>query len=138
MPTKKSPSSSLAPVDITLAETIPYKAMDDTPGGGNLGRAEFQFCPVWKRGIMVELLIYRAQQRDKTKAYRLPLAEAGRVTTFSFDARVEHERPRPWRMFWCKEHKNVTYEVYVPSGTDQIKFRPHFGNSLDVYFEARS
>ena len=121
---------------ITLDDAIHYRAMDPTPGGGNLGRAEFVFCPVWKRGVMRELLIYRAQQRDKQRAYRLPLADAGRVTVFSFRAWGHRgiEEPRPWRMGWCKEHKGVSYEVYVPSGTDRLTFSPHFGNSLDIHF----
>ena len=128
---RKLPSEKRISVD----SIIPYKVLDDTPGGGNLGRAEFLFCPLWTRGRMRELLIYPLQQRSKMY-YRLDLTDCGKVTTFGFDSYGDKERPRAWRMGWCKEHKTVSYEVYVPTGTDRLSFSPHFGNSISICFEA--
>jgi hypothetical protein len=123
-------------VSIALDGSIPYVALDPTPGGSNFGRAVFQFCPIWKRGRMAELLIFRRQQRSLPAAYRLalPAKAAGRVTTFSFHVWADVDQPRCWRMGWCEEHATVTYEVYVPNNTDALTFHPHFGNSIDIHF----
>ncbi len=126
-------------VDVGLDGAIPYVAMDPTPGGENLGRAEFEFCPIWKRGRMVELLVFPAQQRTDVLCYRLALT--GRVRTFSFthrSASPRREEARPWMMTWCQEHKTVSYRVYVPAYTNELRFEPHFGTSIDVVFASRS
>lgn len=123
---------------LSIDGTIPYKVLDDVPGGGNLGRAEFRFCPLWTRGgRMRELLIYPLQQRSKVY-YRLDLTDCGKVTIFTFESYGDRERPRPWRMGWCKEHKTVSYEVYVPDCTDHLSFSPHFGNTVSICFESSS
>ncbi len=134
----KQATKKFATVEIGLDECIPYVALDPTPGGSNLGRAEFQFCPTWKDGRMAELLIFPRQQRCDVYCYRLRLAvkTAGRINVFSFSS-WEHEgiaRPNCWRMGWCQEHQTVSYEVYVPDQTNTITFMTHFGNLLDIHF----
>lgn len=85
---------------------------------------------------MRELLIFPKQQRVKVGCYRLPLPSG--ITTFLFRSEHPHDDPWAWRMSWCKEHKTVSYEVYVPDGTDTLSFELHFGNSIDICFRGRS
>lgn len=121
---------------ITIEDSIDYVALDPTPGGGNLGRAEFIFCPIWKDGIMTRLLIYPRQQRVKVFCYDLSLKDAGMVKNFCFHSWTHKgiEQPHAWRMYWCEEHATVSYEVYVPSKTNRLSFEPHFGDSIDIHF----
>lgn len=122
---------------ITVGDVIRYEWMDKTPGGGNLGHAEFLFCPVWSRGRMRELHIYPRQQRVPVYCYTLDLSEC-RISDFSFSSwtymGIEH--PWCWRMWWCKEHKGVSYEVYVPKNTSQMSFELYFGNSIEIRFDS--
>jgi len=122
----------LKPIEITLDSKIDYKAKHPS-----FGRAEFQICPVFKRGYIRELFIYRKQQEART-FYHLDLEselEGSRINVFSITAwSHETDYPRIWRNFWCKEHKTISFEVYVPDNTDTIEFSFHFGNTLDVRF----
>lgn len=126
-----APKAKEKPLVISINDEIRFKALDDTPGGGNLGRAEFQFCPIWRKGKMAELMIFRRQQREEVRAYRLKLLRG--ITQFSFQGPYE-DKPNLWHMFWCEEHETVCYRVYVPTHSSRIAFEPHFGNSIDIRF----
>lgn len=102
----------------------------------NLGRAEFLFCPVFKYGKMRKLFIFRLQQKNR-EHYCLDLEKIGLKNTTTFDITSwSHKKDLPviWRNFWCKEHKTISFEVYVPNNTDTIEFAYHFGDSLTIRF----
>ena len=119
-------------VELCLNSKIKYTYR--TP---HLGRAEFEICPVFKRGYIEKVYIYRAQQYEEQSAYVLDLKKLGLRRTNTFDITAwGHltDEPRVWRNYWCKEHKAICFETYVPNGTDIIEFDYHFGNSLTIRF----
>ena len=105
-----------------------------------LGRAEFNFCPVFNRGKMVKLLIHRMQQEAKEQ-YELNLEKLGYgVTSFGFSSWTHKgiDEPYVWQNWWCKEHKCVSFCVYVPNNTNTIEFDYYFGCDLTIRFVAKN
>jgi len=103
------------------------------------GRAEFQICPKFVRGKMTDVFIYRRQQpHEKNKEYHLDLLKLlpkWRITEFQIDAwSHKTDNPRIWRNWWCKEHKTIAFDIYVPNDTDTIEFDFHFGDNLTIRF----
>jgi hypothetical protein len=98
------------------------------------GVAEFVFCPIFKRGKMKEMHIYRKQQEKKEhfvidlKKYKVSEFEIA-----SWTHKTDH--PRVWRNSWCDEHKTIAFEVYPPVGTDIIRTSVYFGTDLEIMFE---
>lgn len=82
------------------------------------GRAEFQICPIWKRGRIVECWVYPRQQvrAERDVCWHLEASSNG-LTLGGFG---RHE-PKLWHIGWCKEHKTATYSVYVPDGTNELQ-----------------
>jgi len=121
----------LEPVELTLNSKISY--IDVRP---SYGRAQFQFCPVFKRGKMEKLFIVRAQQPEEERYYVLNLKKLGfkKTSSFSISSWSGTDDPRAWQHFWCEEHKTICFDVYVPNGTDMIEFDYHFGNDLTIRF----
>ena len=58
-------------IEVAGSTFIPFKWRDDTPGGSNLGRAEFQVCLKFKRGKVSEFWVYPRQQRDATTCWHI-------------------------------------------------------------------
>lgn len=115
---------------IKITDTIPYQ-----PIHPQYGRAEFQICPVYKNGYIKQVHIYR-QQQTTNETYILHIDKGIKINTFSITAWTHKtEPPSIWRESWCKDHKTITHEVYVPDNTNKISFAYHFGNTLDIRFE---
>jgi hypothetical protein len=113
------------PIELDEGDIIEYQVLDDTPGGGNLGRAEFVFCPILKRGRITEVNIYRKQQRRKDRWFRVKMC-SDQYTGLAFEHRTGEYRTEslaPWHIGPCKEHKGLAFSVYVPTGTGQIRVR---------------
>lgn len=119
------------PKEIKVNDVIPYVWRTD-----NYGVAEFELCPVFKNGYMEKLFIYRKQQIERD-AFVINIKKTGlKIKTFMVESWISRtEAPRIWRNMWCKEHKCVLFEVYVPHDTNQIKFTFHFGDTLSIRFE---
>jgi len=121
-------------VKISLDDKIYY-----TPVTEMWGRAEFDICPVFKRGYLRQIHIIRRQQETKEE-FVLDLERElnpSRIREFSITSEYGVEKPLPkiWRNFWCIVHKTISFSVYVPVDTNTIKFTPHFFlNSLDIIF----
>lgn len=105
--------SELHEVDVGHELWIPFKWLDDTPGGSNLGRAEFAFCPKFFRGRLKEYWVYPMQQRDQESFWHWK-GYTDWAPTFSCYQQLDDVRI--WRVYWCREHKTVTSEMYVPNG----------------------
>ncbi len=100
------------------------------------GRAEFQFCPVFKRGIMTDLYIYRRQQpQEPEQGYHIDLSKDPhwKIDCFSLESEIYFDKPDTWRNFWCKEHKTISFETYVPSETKFIQFEG-FSDNIRIQF----
>ena len=103
------------------------------------GTAEFGICTHFVRGRLTELYLTRQQQPDeKEKGYYINLKEDFpnfRVTCFMICA-WSHKTadPRIWRQWWCKEHKAICHETYVPRNTDTIEFDLTLGDTLEIRF----
>ena len=120
-------------------EVIDYKEIKSTDVIGYVdrtdkwGTAEFQICTLFKRGYLKEVYFTRRQQ-ENNENYCLKVE--GKINVFCITAWTHKtEHPRIWRQFWCKDHKSICHETYVPRGTSKIVFAYHFGNSLDIRFE---
>ncbi len=90
--------------------SIPFEWRDKTPGGQNLGRAEFQVCVIYKRGKVARYFVYAAQQKNVTKFFQF----IGVYDDFSIDSYDDLEDAKVWLAAWCKEHKTQTLSIYVP------------------------
>ena len=85
------------------------------------GHAQFQFCPIFKYGRLKKVMIYRIQQEEKDKVYELECQgqKEFQICTWTHKGLVH---PNIWREFYCKEHKAICHDVYVPLGSNVIRF----------------
>lgn len=104
--------------EINVLSIIKYKDVHPT-----YGRAEFTFCPVFKRGYLHKLWIYRKQQGEPGGFVFDVYKEYPRINQFAIKAWIHKtESPRIWQNGWCKEHNCVQFDVYVPKNTSRIVF----------------
>lgn len=84
------------------------------------GRAEFQICPIFKYGKLKKVIIYRVQQ-ETNEIYEIKAQGQKEFQICSWQHKGV-DNPNIWREFWCKEHKTICHEVYVPKDTNTIEF----------------
>lgn len=105
--------------EINVLSIIKYKEVH-----AEYGRAEFTFCPVFKRGYLHKLWIYRKQQGYAEGFVFNVSKEYPRINQFAIESWMHKtEHPKIWQNGWCKEHKCVLFDVYVPRSTSRIVFR---------------
>lgn len=124
MKTKTAPKTDKA-IELKDNQAIEYDVLDKTPGGSNLGRAEFVFCPVIKSGKIREVHIFRRQQRQSDKHYLVKLYSDERAG-IGFRHNPEGSRGNalaPWYYSVCQEHKGMSISVYVPDDTSKLVVR---------------
>jgi hypothetical protein len=97
-------------VEVTGENFIPFEWKDRTPGGKNLGRAEFQVCINWRRGEIAEFWVYPVQTRLDTAWHY-----TGGSTYFSVNAYEGLKSEGAWMVHWCNEHKCQALKIYAPS-----------------------
>ena len=90
------------------------------------GHAEFQICPIFRYGKLKKVILYRSQQ-ETSEGYEIPAFNQKEFQICTWTSQG-FEHPNIWREFWCKEHKCICHEVYVPKGTNTIEF-----DSLSVF-----
>lgn len=123
-------------VEIGLEDIIKFKDLDT-----EYGRGEFVFCPVFRNGRMEELYITAVQQNRTDTRWKLRLE--GDIKIFCIQSwglsssEAKLKVPWVWREWWCKDHKAIAHEVYVPDGANTLSFDLHFGDTLDIKFERR-
>lgn len=93
--------------------SIEYKWLDT-----DYGRAEFALCPIWKYGKLVKLYIYHKQQKDIKHFYSVDL-NCDSLNLISWTHKNK-ELPWAWMYVWCKEHKCMSIQVYVPPNTSKL------------------
>lgn len=103
------------------------------PHTKNYGRAEFAFCPVWKRGEVMEVYIYPCQQPDSATEYWV--VKSGFSTSFQVNAWTHKGIDNPWHWIytWCKEHKCMSFRSYVPNQSN--KFTVQVMSTLAIHFD---
>ena len=114
-------------VEIKDGATISYAWRTDS-----LGKAEFHICPIWKRGKLVEVCIYPAQQEYMHEYWVLRGLHCETLQVMSWSHKGVEE-PRIWLFGWCKDHKCMTMSVYVPPFTTHIEIS--IGSTLDIIFD---
>ena len=97
-------------VEVSGKTFIPFAWIDKTPGGSNLGHAEFCVCLRFKRGRVSEFWVYPAQQRDTNTAWHY----TGGDIDFSISSYEHLTDAKVWLYFWCKDHKCPSMRIYVP------------------------
>jgi hypothetical protein len=106
------------------------------PATARLGRAEFTFCSVWKRRKLGALYIYRRQQEATgVGADRSYVVRSGYSNALTVGSWSGVDEPRIWRHWWCREHKCMGFDCYVPTNSD--RFTISTGSSLRVHFELK-
>lgn len=110
-------------------EKVYFKWRDPTPGGSNLGRAEFSICPVYVRGKLKEMYIDPIQQRNSDTIYKAvfdypPLDFT--IQSFGLDD------PKIWLHYWCKRHKCAGFRLYVPDNAEY--FQVDFFGDFSINF----
>jgi hypothetical protein len=122
----------IEPKEIHITDKILYDARHP-----KYGRAEFQICPIFKYGKLKQVIITRAQQDRQDRQFILNVAkDMPNANMFQIEAWTHlTESPRIWREFWCKEHKTICHETYVPPVTDEMVFDYHFGNTVSIRFQ---
>jgi len=85
------------------------------------GKAEFAICPIFKYGKLKKVLIYPRQQETDVYYYEI---ECHNQTDFQLLSWTHkgYENPWTWMYFYCKEHKCLAMNTYVPLGTDTLSF----------------
>jgi len=115
------------------AATIKPFKLKYIPFTENLGRAEFTFCPVFKRGRLVEFYIDPLQQ-EITEAYKISFpTAASKIIHIYIDSYVE-DTHRHWMSGWCEEHKTMFLRYYVPRDSNLLEITPAFGDTLRISF----
>jgi len=89
---------------------IPFEWLDKTPGGSNLGRAEFSVCIKYKRGKVSEYFVYPEQQRNMNIFWHWQ-GKRDDLTISSYDGL---EDAKVWMFYYCKTHKTQSFRLYVP------------------------
>lgn len=107
-------------VEIDGKAFVPFLWRDPTPGGQNLGRAEFQVCLKFKRGKISEFWVYPVQTRMETCWHY-----SGGDVDFTISAYEGLKSEGSWMMGWCKEHKCTTFSVYAPTDAKFIEINYH-------------
>ena len=98
----------------------------------NLGRAEFLFCPVYKRGLLKEMYIHPLQQENVKNYYKIIIEE--KTVSFNIDSYVHKmDSPMFWWWSWCKDHKANCFRCYVPSNSNCFKVEK--GSWLMITFD---
>lgn len=118
---------------LKLYELKPNQAIPFVQRTKEYGNAEFEICPVFRRGILTDVWIYPAQQPHAKKFFHL--AVNYKPSSFSVSAWIQKGLldPRIWIMFWCKEHKCMSFRVYPPNGA--TNFEVHANSNLSINFD---
>lgn len=101
------------------------------------GRAEFIFCPVWKRRKVVECWITPAQQPAARERY---LVRSVHSTGFSIESwtHMALSDPKIWRSVWCRDHKAASLFVYPPDNSNNFLVQVMSDLSITFQREVRS
>ena len=107
-------------IELTEPIFIPFAWRDPTPGGQNLGRAEFQVCLKFKRGKVSEFWVYPRQTRLETYWH----FSYGDID-FAISSYQRLDSVGAWLVLYCKEHKCPSICVYAPNDAAFLEISYH-------------
>ncbi len=99
---------------------IPFEWIDKTPGGSNLGRAEFMICIKFRRKQVSEFWVYPKQQRREDCWHY-----SGGERCFDISSYEKLKREGAWLISFCPEHKTQSISVYAPDGAKFLRITSH-------------
>lgn len=126
---------------------FPFVGLDDTPGGSNLGRIEWNIEPIWTlvpdeelgpgedHYMIARLLVWARQTRDeryRDKVFEISLRSEA-ISGHSH-SRYQSFTDYVWLVAGCREHGNVVLSAYPPNGLSVLEIRPHSSLAIDVLF----
>ena len=115
-------------VKLKSGDKIPF--VNETP---DLGRAEFTFDLIYRRGYLRKVLIFRRQQENVTEYYEVDTDYKPLDFSITHWSHKGTEHPDIWRGRWCKEHNAMMLEVYAPPGTNILTI--DLGSNVCFRFE---
>lgn len=80
-------------------------------GTKDFGRAEFQLCAEHERNKIVGFYVYHLQQENIKYYWHYSNLLYNGLGIHSYQ---ELTAPEVWMTQWCKEHKSLLLELYVP------------------------
>lgn len=108
--------AGLTQIELKDGDFVLFDPMDSKHigKGSHLGRAEFQFCPIWRRGKLQEFFIYPLQQRNVIHFYHVTTPK--HCSSFSIQSWTHKgiDNPYLWHFSWCPNHRTQSVRVYVP------------------------
>jgi len=107
-------SKELTEIKVEKPIFIPFKWLTH-----KYGRAEFLVCPIYKRGKLIEYFIYAKQQENITNYWHFYNERQEKdlfITSYN-----GLKDPTVCRTFYCKEHKTICIELYVPVHAQYLK-----------------
>jgi len=111
--------------------SVKFNWRDPTPGGKNLGRAEFKICQIYKRGKLIEYFVYPFQQQMQEYFWHW-VGESEDFTINSFEGLGNSWM---WLSHWCKTHKTVAMNLYVPNNAVYLNLNYHgLGFTLNPWY----
>ena len=99
---------------------VPFKWLDDTPGGKNLGIAEFRICLKSVRGKLTEFWVTPRQQRRNEIWH----CKANEYNDFHITSYEGLGSVGAWFIFPCEEHKALSFVVAAPANSRYLEITP--------------
>ena len=99
---------------------VPFDWKDKTPGGGNLGRAEFTVCMKFKGRKVSEFWVDPVQSRLGVIWHFV-----GGDIDFSISAYEGLKSEGAWLAFRCQEHKSTSLRIYAPTEAKFLEINYH-------------
>lgn len=85
-----------------------------------LGRMEVAIEPIFKKGVIVKLLVWFKQHNIPTY-HKTFVIECPQSNALTFTGIRQKHQFQPWYICQCKEHKSVTIIAYVPDFTKSLE-----------------
>jgi len=107
-------------IEIEDSLFIPFVWRDETPGGSNLGRAEFRVCLKSVREKLTEFWVDPWNLRRNEIWH----CKANGYNDFTLDSYEGLCSVGAWLFIPCKEHKALSFSVYAPPNSQYLEITP--------------
>lgn len=104
-------------------EIFEYEKIDFEWLTKDLGHAEFVLCPVYNRKkVISKLYIYPKQQKDQKYFFVIKNKNSDNsgLNLGCLLINNELQHTNVWTTYYCKEHKTMALQLYVPKFSKQL------------------
>ena len=109
-------------VELSVGTSIPFKWLDDTPGGSNLGIAEFGIVLNFGKGRNVSgFYVFFLQQHNVNSYYHWK----GGDIDFTIKSYEGLDDPNVWMIHKSEEPKGTCIHAYAPKGAKYLYIEYH-------------